>query len=121
MEKFDFENTTIFKELNELSSEEIKKWVGFILKKNFETEGKYFSNKIGKLKPQGGFKSESSFKDKSDNPKRIPKGYSNNSFFCRLSPPVRIIASTNCLQKLSSFTVTVSWMRLNRLTFTIIV
>lgn len=55
MEQFDFENTTIFREINKLSSEEIKKWVGFILDKNFETRGKYFSDKIGKLKPEGGF------------------------------------------------------------------
>ena len=59
MEQFDFENTTILKELNKLSSEEIKKWVGFILKKNFQTKREYFSNKIKKLKPTGGFKLES--------------------------------------------------------------
>ena len=55
MEKFSFENTTIFKEINKLSKDEINKWVKFILKKNFETKDEYFLNKIKKLKPTGGF------------------------------------------------------------------
>ena len=93
MEKFDFENTTIFKELNELSSEEIKKWVEFILNKNFETEGEYFSNKIGNLKPEGGFKFESSSDYKGN--RYYPKGETLDSFFgdefvCHMKSPYKV-------------------------------
>jgi len=78
MEQFDFENTTILKELNKLSPEEIKKWVGFILDKNFDTIGEYFSDKIGKLKPEGGFEYERIY---SIDGGEKNKGVSHNLFF----------------------------------------
>ena len=53
MEQFDFENTTIFKELNKLSSDENYYFFQFIVKKDYETNGNYFTKKFEKLKSEG--------------------------------------------------------------------
>lgn len=53
MENFDFENTTIFKELNKLSTGEKNDFFEFIVKKDYETNGNYFTKKFEKFKSEG--------------------------------------------------------------------
>lgn len=56
MKQFDYENSSILKEINKLPLEEKRKWNKFIIKKNLETKGKYFTDKLKRLKPSAGFK-----------------------------------------------------------------